>query len=247
MPVPPKFTKREIEIIPFLVDGVTRFEIAKHLGLSEETVKIHVRNILRKFDATSLRDCIVQITQYREQFIKGMHRFYIPHLTTTLHLCENSKDCEIVSDYDVLAVLPDVSSISELYGTDGDVPRVVINDMQIEPIKDLSSYLFTWMFPKPLNVFETQKIHSNVFFENAFGTKNQESHFNNIIDPTGHLSFGVVFHTARLPKKVSFDLRQGIGMHQNIAQIQNTEPNKFEISVSEPAFLKRYYVRWEWE
>ena len=74
---PPHLTRREIEIVPFLVSGATRTEMAHHFNISEETINTHVRNLLRKFGAASLRDCIFDITQYNEQFIEGLHEFYV--------------------------------------------------------------------------------------------------------------------------------------------------------------------------
>jgi DNA-binding NarL/FixJ family response regulator len=65
MGVPPELTKREREIVPFLVSGATRFEIANHFGLSDETIKVHTRNILTKFGATSLRDVFSDILNIR--------------------------------------------------------------------------------------------------------------------------------------------------------------------------------------
>jgi DNA-binding NarL/FixJ family response regulator len=46
---PDALTDREREVLELLVDGVTsNRKLAKHLGLSENTVKFHVRNILDK-------------------------------------------------------------------------------------------------------------------------------------------------------------------------------------------------------
>jgi len=41
--VPPKLTRREREITPFLLSGATRNEIASTLGVSPETVKQHIK------------------------------------------------------------------------------------------------------------------------------------------------------------------------------------------------------------
>lgn len=47
--VPEELTDRELDILRCLVDGVTtNRKLAKHLGLSENTVKFHIRNILDK-------------------------------------------------------------------------------------------------------------------------------------------------------------------------------------------------------
>ena len=53
---PPKLTTRESEILPLLLAGITRDEIASSLSVSPETVKLHTRNILSKSGATTVRD-----------------------------------------------------------------------------------------------------------------------------------------------------------------------------------------------
>lgn len=243
---PPNFTQRELQVIPLLVSGATRAEMAAQLGVSAETIKKHVRSILKKFDATSLRDCIIEITQYHDQFIQAAHRFFVPSLKTTLHVHENKKDCEIVSEYDVLALQSGVDSISELYHTDGTRPIVTINETVLEPVYELIGALYTWRFPRELLVQERQQIKSRVTFFDAFG-KNEESHFNNIADPTGYLDFGVEFHTNSLPQKVHFEIRQGLSSVKTIGPIQKPNPHEFRVKIDRPGYLKRYYVKWIWE
>lgn len=53
----PKLTQREREILPFLLEGVSRKKIAHDLGISTETVKNHIRNTRKKFE-----DCTVSET-----------------------------------------------------------------------------------------------------------------------------------------------------------------------------------------
>ena len=73
MHFPTNLTKRERQIIPFLLSGATRDEIAMHLSLSPETVKVHSKNVFRKFDAVNLRDCFNVLNLYQHYFgIGGM-------------------------------------------------------------------------------------------------------------------------------------------------------------------------------
>ena len=48
-----KFTTREAEVLGRLREGMPTKIIAYRLGLSESTVKIHIRNLMRKFGATN--------------------------------------------------------------------------------------------------------------------------------------------------------------------------------------------------
>lgn len=56
-------TPREIEVLQLLAEGMANKEIARHLGLSENTVKFHVNSILGKLGATSRTDAVVRATR----------------------------------------------------------------------------------------------------------------------------------------------------------------------------------------
>ena len=68
---PPKLTQRESEILPLLLSGRTRDEIASSLSVSPETVKLHTRNILSKFGATTVRDGFYDMNLYQTHFGVG--------------------------------------------------------------------------------------------------------------------------------------------------------------------------------
>ena len=46
-------TRREIQVLQLVSDGLVNREIGEHLFLSEETVKSHVRHLLAKLQARS--------------------------------------------------------------------------------------------------------------------------------------------------------------------------------------------------
>ena len=48
----PILTERQFQILELIAVGATRNEIAVELGISPETVKVHTKAILDKFDAT---------------------------------------------------------------------------------------------------------------------------------------------------------------------------------------------------
>ena len=51
-------SKRETEILGFLIEGNTNKEIARELGLQEITVKIHLRNAYKKIGASNRADAV---------------------------------------------------------------------------------------------------------------------------------------------------------------------------------------------
>jgi DNA-binding NarL/FixJ family response regulator len=57
----PKFTHREVEILQHLQLGNTNKVIGRALGISECTVKIHIRNILRKVNASNRTQAALRV------------------------------------------------------------------------------------------------------------------------------------------------------------------------------------------
>lgn len=49
----PRLTKRETEILHAIAKGLTNREVAEVLGISDQTVPVHIRNIYRKLQATN--------------------------------------------------------------------------------------------------------------------------------------------------------------------------------------------------
>ena len=56
-------TPREIEVLQLLAEGLTNRAIARHLEISEHTVKFHVNAILSKLDAQSRTEAVVTATR----------------------------------------------------------------------------------------------------------------------------------------------------------------------------------------
>jgi len=57
------FTKREKEILELISEGLSSKLIAKKLGIAENTVKVHRKNILRKADASKMTKVIKAFVQ----------------------------------------------------------------------------------------------------------------------------------------------------------------------------------------
>jgi DNA-binding NarL/FixJ family response regulator len=56
-------TDRELNVLRLVANGLSNRRIGAQLHLSETTVKFHVRNIMRKFDATSRAEAVYQATK----------------------------------------------------------------------------------------------------------------------------------------------------------------------------------------
>jgi len=57
-PPTPPLTRREVEVLGLLAEGLANKNIASRLGISEHTVKTHVASILTKLDAFSRAEAV---------------------------------------------------------------------------------------------------------------------------------------------------------------------------------------------
>lgn len=62
-PQPSHLTKREREIYDLAVQGFTNAEVARQLGVSVNTVKVHLSNVLHKFNVKNRAELIVRSQQ----------------------------------------------------------------------------------------------------------------------------------------------------------------------------------------
>ena len=58
-------TEREHEILGCLADGMNNKTIARKLGISDTTVKVHIKNLLRKLNLTSRLEAAVWVHQHK--------------------------------------------------------------------------------------------------------------------------------------------------------------------------------------
>jgi DNA-binding NarL/FixJ family response regulator len=61
-------TPRETEVVSLIAEGLTNAAIGEHIGRTEETVKVHVKNILQKLGAKDRTEAVTQAT--RRGFIR---------------------------------------------------------------------------------------------------------------------------------------------------------------------------------
>lgn len=61
-----KASKRELEVIPLILEGFSNVEISKKLFVSAKTVETHKKNLKRKFNLTSNRDLMLFLARNSE-------------------------------------------------------------------------------------------------------------------------------------------------------------------------------------
>ena len=64
-------TRRELEVLQCIVDGMSNKECAQHLYISEKTVKNHVTNLLRKLDVVDRTQAAVYACQHGLVKVRG--------------------------------------------------------------------------------------------------------------------------------------------------------------------------------
>lgn len=58
-------TKRELEILKWIKEGKTGWEISAIINISENTVRFHIKNILKKLDAVNKTHAVAKAIEYR--------------------------------------------------------------------------------------------------------------------------------------------------------------------------------------
>jgi hypothetical protein len=142
----PILTKRESEIIEYLAVGATREEIAKTLGVSPETVKLHTKNILRKFNVSSVRDGAADIQDFVRAYGKdGLgHQIFNTDVAVSVvvdPLCTSAKWNIVSTGYVVSGVVEHLSLATikhnqiESLRLNGKIPELVSNSMSFVEFK----------------------------------------------------------------------------------------------------------------
>lgn len=61
MPEPNSLSRREKQIVRLLIDGMSNQQMADSLGLEVQTIKVHVRNTLKKLNVNSRTDAVAKV------------------------------------------------------------------------------------------------------------------------------------------------------------------------------------------
>lgn len=59
------FSLRELQVLEILQNGKSNKIIARELGLSEATIKVHIKNVLRKLGASNRTEAAIWMTKHR--------------------------------------------------------------------------------------------------------------------------------------------------------------------------------------
>ena len=94
-PAEDTFSARELEVLTILQDGKSNKTIARELGLSEATIKVHIKNVLRKLGASNRTEAAIWMTRHKKGVL-GTDRRQLELETTA-----GESDFDMLSNEDV--------------------------------------------------------------------------------------------------------------------------------------------------
>ena len=224
-------------------------EISRHLNISEETVKRHIRNILHKFDSVNIRDAYEALSDHMYVFgPDGLHINYFCHsMKRDLYISEGRADAHFKEVLEIEAIYRPVTEFSvEMMHSKGSIKNKRINgqDLLSHPDKQLFD---VWSAPvKP--TLEPGEIGIISHSMNQIGhySDAQNSLGTFVRQPIGTIGFRIHFQKNDLPKRV-------YGKKQSVVNSRFFEP--CEITYSNgiahlnavlPTSKFVYGIWWEW-
>lgn len=248
MIIPPKLTPREREILPMLALGETRSQIALRTNLSEETVKVHTKNIVDKFDATNVRDGIQSFWKYLETYTdKGYdYKFYLKRMETFLDIKGRGELANLTRRFHLVAVGDGLTELDDTFSADGGVGEFSIDGKVEEPyLVKMGKHFFRKVFDPSL--IDGQEVIVN--FEGTFiesYIENSEFMRVSVSYPTLEMMLSVSFDVNNFPKKIWAEKRMGLVTLTVPANYFSVQEGVATILVNAPEVHEDYFVRWIW-
>ena len=161
----PNLSAREKEILPSLLAGATRTEIASEIGISTETVKIHVRNILKKFEVLNVRDGFSRLSEYQTYFGVGGYQMdrFINSAECRVNVVHPTQEIVVSTRINLTVMAEEIDKfIFTLFRPDCKFSASVENHDVIGPIEQDGRSLFSFLPNKKLRKGDTYEYKINV-------------------------------------------------------------------------------------
>lgn len=246
---PPILTKREQDLLPYLVSGATRSEISSTLGISEETVKWHTRQLLKKFNVKSVAEGFKRMNEYNAIFSDDglAFTFFLESLTHAITLHDNLKDAYFQKAWIVRVVRDGEIMFRHLQHIDGKIRNIRVNgeasdnfevedDVYLHKNRSSQFHIATSSFAQ---VFDCEYV--DVYPQNI------EFHSTKVGHPTGEMTLRINFPLGKSPVKTWFT-------HTFHGKEQINPENTFratqrfaELKIPDTKFHEEYSLFWQWE
>lgn len=247
---PPELTKREMTLVPLLVEGATRKEIAEQLSISEETVKAHVRSILQKFGVSTLREGFVDLQQFNEFYITDYndgHEFN-RSLTSELIIAADRRHATNILKAEVDVVYGEVKST--IFACGIDAGEIISAEMYGRPVKETTRLdnrnWYEFVFEEPIKK-GGQYTRSLVLKTRDAYLKETEFQLLNIFRPTAFASIRVTFEDKLVPKAAKVvTMHQGRLTGDTSLKLKRSG-NSLYLDIPDPKVYHSYAIEWVWD
>ena len=246
---PPSLTPREKEVLPLLVRGATRTAIAQVLGISDETAKIHIRNIVEKFDAASVRDGISEFHEYLETFSTlGLgFEYFVNELNFSVEILEDLDMARLREEIDLTTVAETLERFEELFMTSGNISECRLDGQVVTPVKTSGNTdYYEKRFDPALTDGEQAKFCYEIDFTNPYN--DPENFFSSLIlHPTAEAKLTVIFPPNRIPSKIWAEGRVSATPLAAAPTGLVCKDNVATLTLHEPKIGQEFFIHWHWD
>lgn len=245
---PPKLTKRESEILPLLLAGSTRDEIASSLSVSPETVKLHTRNILSKFGATTVRDGFYDMNLYQTHYgVGGQGSDRFENLFQCVcQILPGRRDVRITNKLNITVMQDELSEFKFSYVANGSlVDAIAPGNMLGGPDDADHAQTFRIIPGTTLNIFDPYEFSFGVTFKDEF-QDNTGLIVEQATYPALRREYIFEFDPADVPDRIQYDALSGTHIIDNYPLDVDTNGNRLSIIDTSPRVPMSLRVKWGW-
>jgi len=245
---PPRLTKRESEILPLLLSRSTRDEIASSLSVSPETVKLHTRNILSKFGATTVRDGFYDMDLYQTHHgVGGQGSDRFENLFQCVcQILPGRKDVRITNKLNITVMRDALSEFKFSYVANGSlVDAIAPGNLLDGPDEADHAQTFRIIPGTTLNMFDPYEFSFGVTFKDEF-QNNTGLFVEQATYPALRREYIFEFDPADLPDRIQYDALSGTHIIENYLLDVETNGRRLSIIDTSPRVPMSLRVKWEW-
>ena len=246
--LPPKLTKRESEILPLLLAGSTRDEIASSLSVSPETVKLHTRNLLSKFGATTVRDGFYDMNLYQTHYgVGGQGSDRFENLFQCVcQILPGRRDVRITNKLNITVMQDELSEFKFSYVANGSLVDAIAPGNMLDGPDDADHAQTFRIIPgTTLNMFDPYEFSFGVTFKDEF-QDNTGLIVEQATYPALRREYIFEFDPADVPDRIQYDALSGTHIIDDYPLDVDTNGNRLSIidtSLRVPMSLR---VKWGW-
>ena len=245
---PPKLTKRESEILPLLLAGSTRDEIASSLSVSPETVKLHTRNILSKFGATTVRDGFYDMNLYQTHYgVGGQGSDRFENLFQCVcQILPGRRDVRITNKLNITVMQDELSEFKFSYVANGSLVDAIAPGNMLDGPDDADHAQTFRIIPgTTLNMFDPYEFSFGVTFKDEF-QDNTGLIVEQATYPALRREYIFEFDPADVPDRIQYDALSRTHIIDNYPLDVDTNGNRLSIIDTSPRVPMSLRVKWGW-